>query len=84
MKLLDELQITEIRHPLSISDGKMYKFNSTVIIKISSNLHKKGEAHVQCMNNYYSKFEYYGIKTFEGTDNTHTRNHLSISNEKNV
>ena len=31
--------------------------------KYLSNVHKKG-VHLQCVNNYYAKFEYKGMKTF--------------------
>ena len=29
-----------------------------------SNVHKMGGAHLQCINNYYGKFEYKGMKTW--------------------
>ena len=34
---------------------------------------QKGEAHVQCMNNHYAKFEYKGMKTLGVTDNTNQK-----------
>ena len=44
--------------PRSISDGKMFKSNSPKYKKIFIKFSQKGEAHVQCMNNHYAKFEY--------------------------
>ena len=38
--------------------------------EILSNVHKRGVAHLQCVNNHYSKFEYKGMKTVRVTDNT--------------
>ena len=48
LKLL-ELQITQTRHPLCISNGKMSKFNLRKNVKYLSNVHKTGGAHVQCV-----------------------------------
>ena len=41
------------------------------------------EAHLQCVNNHYVKYEYKGMNTAVITDYT-TRHPLSISDEKNV
>ena len=44
----------------------MFKFNNPKIIiynKILSNVHRKGGAHLQCVNNHYAKFKYKGMKT---------------------
>ena len=68
--------------PLSFSVGKkISKVNSPKNKKMFIKYAQKGEAHVQCMNNHYAKFEYLGIKTLGVTDNTN-KNNLSISNEK--
>ena len=67
---LFELQITQTGHPLRISDGKMSKFNNHTNEKIVSNVHKIGDAHLQCLNNHYAKFEYKGMKTLGVTDYT--------------
>ena len=59
-----ELQITQTRHPLSISDGK--KCLSSTALKTRKyllNVHKMGGAHHQCVNNHYAKFEYKGMNT---------------------
>ena len=32
-------------------------------VKKNSNVHKIGGAHLQCVNNHYTKFEYKGMKT---------------------
>ena len=51
-KLL-ELQITQARHPLLVSDGKSVKVqNSSKMIKYLSNEHKMRGAHLQCVNNH--------------------------------
>ena len=52
---------------------KMSKFNSLKNKKMFIKLAPKGEAHVQCMNNLYTKFEYYRMKTLEVTDNTNQK-----------
>ena len=41
--------------------------------KYLSNVHKVGIAHLQCVNNLYSKFEYKGMKTVGVTDYTNMR-----------
>ena len=38
--------------------------------KYLSNVHKKGGAHLQCVNNHYAKFEYKGMNTVGVTDYT--------------
>ena len=48
---------------------KMSKFQ-TQNEKKSWNVYKMRVAHLQCMNNYYAKFEYKGIKTVGVTDYT--------------
>ena len=48
----------------------MSKFNSPKNKKMFNKFAQKGEAHAQCMNNYYPKFEYEGMKTLGVTDNT--------------
>ena len=58
-----ELQITQARHPLSTSGGKMSMFKSPKIRKYLSNVHIIKAAHVQCMSNHSAKFEYKGMKT---------------------
>ena len=40
------------------------------MLKYLSNVHKIGGAHLQCVNNYYAKFEYKGMKTVGVTDYT--------------
>ena len=55
-KLL-ELQITQTRHTLSISDGKMPKFNAHKKWENISNVHKMKGAYLQCVNNHFAKFE---------------------------
>ena len=61
-KLL-ELQITQTRHPLHISNGKMSKFNFRKNVTYLSNVHKTGGAHLQCVNNHYAKFDNNRMKT---------------------
>ena len=79
-KLL-ELQITQTRHPLSILDGKMSKFNSPKIRKCLSDLHKK-ERHM--FNVWTIIMQSLDIKEWKLLELqiTQTRNHLSISNKK--
>ena len=69
--ILLELQITQTRHPLSISEGKKYLSstpvkNGKIFIKCS----KKEGAHLQCVNNHYIKFEYKVMNTVGVTDYT--------------
>ena len=54
---LFELQITQSKHPLSISDGKMSKFNTPQYEKLSD-VHKIKGAHLRSVNNHYTKYEY--------------------------
>ena len=62
-KLL-ELQITQTRHPLSISDGKKCLSSTALkIIKYLLNGHKMEGAHLQCVNNHHAKFEYKVMNT---------------------
>ena len=57
--MLLELQITQTTHPLWISDGKNVFVQHLSKNKFFfSNLHKKGGAYLQCVNNYYAKFEH--------------------------
>ena len=75
---------TNLWHPLSISDGKMSKFNTHQIRKKICNVHKMGSAHLQCVKNHHVKNEYKGMNTVGVTDYTNLRHPLSISDEKNV
>ena len=52
---------------------KMYKFNSPKNKKMFIKFAQEGEAHVQCMNNHFAKFEYKGMKTLGVTDNTNQK-----------
>ena len=45
-----ELQITQTRHPLSISDGKNVKANTPQNKKISMKCAQNQGAHLQCVN----------------------------------
>ena len=59
-----ELQITQTRHPLRISDGKSVKVHHpSKKGKYLSNVHKMVCAHIQCVNNHYAKIENKGMKT---------------------
>ena len=49
-----ELQITQTRHHLRISDRKISKS----MRKYSRNVHKIEGAHLQYVNNHYAQFEY--------------------------
>ena len=60
-----ELQITQTRHYLSISDGKKHL---SKIRKQLSNVHKIISAYIKCPNNNYAKFEYKGMKIVGVTD----------------
>ena len=54
----------------------MSKFNSPKNKKMFIKFAQKGEAHVQCMNNYFKqfvKYEYKGMKTLGVTDNTNQK-----------
>ena len=69
-KLL-ELQITQTRNHLSISNEKMSKFKTLINEKkYSWNVHKIEGAHLQCVNNHYAKFEYKKMNTVGVTDYT--------------
>ena len=62
-KLL-ELQITQTRHPKPFRMEKRSKFNNRQKLNTYlSNVHKIGDAHLQCGNNHYAKFEYKGMKS---------------------
>ena len=66
-----ELQITQTRHPLSISEGKnVYVQRPSKMEKYLLNVHKMGGAHLQCVNNHYAKFEYKVMNTVGVTDYT--------------
>ena len=54
--------------PPCILDGKMSKFNILQNEKYLSNVHKIEGAHLQCVNNRYSKFQFKGMKTLGVTD----------------
>ena len=43
--------------------------------KILSNVHKIENAHLQCVNNHYAKFEYKEMKFFRFTDYTNQTPH---------
>ena len=47
----------------------MSKFNSPKNKEMFIKFAQKREAHVQCMNNHYAKFEYQGMKTLGVSDN---------------
>ena len=50
----------------------MSKFNTPQKIrKFLSNVHKIEDAHFQCVDNHYAKFEYKGMKTFGVIDYTY-------------
>ena len=47
----------------AISNGTNSKFNTRQKLrKYLSNVHKIRDAHLQCVNNNYAKFEYKGMK----------------------
>ena len=77
-----ELQITRTRHLIKpFRMEKKSKFNTCQKLrKYLSNVHKIRDAHIQCVNNHYAKFEYKGKKVFE-LQITQTRHHLSILEE---
>ena len=61
-----DFQITQTRHPLSISEGKnVYVQHPSKIKKYRLNVHKMVGAHLQCVNIHYVKFEYKGMNTFQ-------------------
>ena len=62
----------------------MQKVNSPKIRKCLSNVHKRGGAHVQCMNNYYVIFDYLGMKTVGVTDYTNQTLSKQVEQKKNV
>ena len=86
LKLL-ELQITQTRYPLIILQKKIVvkdpqKMRKKIMkcVKIYfSNVHKIGGAHLQYVNNHYTKFKYKGMKTFWDLQITQTRHRLHIS-----
>ena len=62
-KLL-ELQITQTIHPKPFRSEKNSEFNTRQKLrKYFSNEHKIRDAHLQCVNNHYAKFEYKGMKS---------------------
>ena len=66
-----ELQITQTRHPLSISEGKHVKVQRpSKIENYLLNVHEIGGAHLQCVSNHYAKFEYKVMNTVGVTDYT--------------
>ena len=69
--ILLKFQITQTRHPFSISEGKnVYDQYSSKIKKYLLNVHEIEGANFQSVNNYYAKFEYKGINTVGVTDYT--------------
>ena len=69
--ILLELQITQTRRPLRISEGNMSKFsNRHKWKKYLLNVHKMVGAHFLCVNNQYAKFEYEVMNTVGVTDYT--------------
>ena len=54
---------------------KLAKVKQLSKIRNISNMHEIGGAHLQCMNNHYSKFEYKGMKTVGVTDYTNQKPH---------
>ena len=79
-----ELQITQTRHPLSSSGGKILSSTALKIRKYLSNMHYIGGAHAQCMNSHYAKIEYKGMKTVGVTiyTNQTPSKHLERKNNK--
>ena len=76
--------MTQHRHPLSISDVKMYKFNTPQKYENIYQICTKYEVHdYQCVNKHYAQFEYKGMKTFK-LQITQSRHHLSIKDRTNV
>ena len=70
-KKLFQLQITQTRHSLRISDAKKCLSPTPVKMrKYLTNVHKIEGAHLQCMINHYGKFEYKGISLVVVTDHT--------------
>ena len=70
-RILLELQITQTRYQLRISLGKMSKCNTRQKWKkYLLDRYKIGDAHLQCVNNHYAKFEYKVMKTVGVTDYT--------------
>ena len=59
-----ELQITQTRHLIKpFRMEKNSKLNTCQKLrKYLSNVHKIRDAHIQCVNNHYAKFEYKGKK----------------------
>ena len=51
------VQITQTRHPLSILDIKMSKFNTPKNEKKLRNVHNRKDAYLQNVNNHYAKFQ---------------------------
>ena len=51
----------------------MSKLNSPKNMIFFIKIAQKGEAHIQCMNNHFAKFEYLGMKTLGDTDNTNQK-----------
>ena len=49
---------------------EMSKFYNHQNEKKMKQFHKIGDAHLQCVNNHYAKFEYKGINTVGVTDYT--------------
>ena len=66
-----ELQITQTRHLLSITDGKNVQVQRpSKMEKHLLNVQKMVGAHLQCVNNHYAKFEYKVMNTVGVTDYT--------------
>ena len=80
-----ELQITQTRHPLHISDGKNVKVQHQPKKDFLSTMYKMEGAHLPCVNTHYAKFEYKEMKLLE-LQITQTRTHLPVSTfgQKNV
>ena len=58
------LQIAQTRHPKPFRKEKNSKFNNRQKLRKSlSNVHKIKDAHIECVNNHYAKFEYKGMKS---------------------
>ena len=61
---MKELQITQTILPLSILQKKKCLSSRPPKNKIKNHeMYTKKGAHLQCMNNYYAKIEYKGMKT---------------------
>ena len=78
-----ELQITQTRNPLRISDGKNVQVQHLLNVrKYLSNVHKMVGAYFQCMNNHYKKSLNIEESNLFELQITQTRHPLRISDGK--